>query len=130
MYEQITSNKRKSFALFAGFLLIYAVIAGVLYLNWGPVGSLVVGAIAVGMTFTALWGGDDMAVRVAGGRKVERKEDAPELWRMVENLAITGGRADATALHLARSIGQRVCGRTHAGAGHRLREPGPAGCAR
>lgn len=91
MYEQITSNKRKSLALFTGFLLIYAVIGAVLYLNWGPIGALAVGAIAVGMTLTALWGGDDMAVRVAGGRRVERKEQAPELWRMVENLSITAG---------------------------------------
>jgi heat shock protein HtpX len=32
-----------------------------------------------------------MAVLVAGGKKIEKKEDAPELWRMVENLAITAG---------------------------------------
>lgn len=91
MYEQITSNKRKSFALFGGFLLIYAAIAGALYLYAGTVGAAVMMGIAVVMTLVALFGGDDLAVRVAGGRRVERKEEAPELWRMVENLSITAG---------------------------------------
>ncbi|MEH3053220.1 MAG: M48 family metallopeptidase [Patulibacter minatonensis] len=91
MYEQITANKRKSFALFAGFLLLYGLIAYALYLYVGPIGGAITMGIAVVMSLTALFGGDDLAVRVAGGQRVERKEDAPELWRMVENLAITAG---------------------------------------
>lgn len=91
MYEQITSNKRKSLALFAGFLLIYAAIAGALYLYVGTVGAAVMMGVAVVMTLIALFGGDDLAVRVAGGQLVERKEEAPELWRIVENLSITAG---------------------------------------
>jgi len=35
--------------------------------------------------------GDDLVTAVAGARQVERKEQAPELWRMVENLSITAG---------------------------------------
>src|SRR5688572_28727706 len=35
--------------------------------------------------------GDDLITTVAGARRIERKEEAPELWRMVENLAITAG---------------------------------------
>ena len=35
--------------------------------------------------------GDDLVTAVSGARRVERKEDAPALWRMVENLAITAG---------------------------------------
>jgi heat shock protein HtpX len=91
VYEQIASNKRKSLALFGGFLLIYAAIAGALYLYAGTVGAVVMMGVAVVMTLIALFGGDDLAVRVAGGRQVERKEDAPELWRLVENLSITAG---------------------------------------
>lgn len=91
MYEQITSNKRKSIALFGGFLLIYAAMAGALYLYVGTVGAAVMLVIAFVMVLTALFGGDDLAVRVAGGRQIKRKEDAPELWRLVENLSITAG---------------------------------------
>jgi heat shock protein HtpX len=91
VYEQIASNKRKSLALFAGFLLIYAAIADALYLYVGTVGAAVMMGVAVVMTLIALFGGDDLAVRVAGGRLVERKEEAPELWRIVENLSITAG---------------------------------------
>ncbi|MFT4034142.1 MAG: M48 family metallopeptidase [Patulibacter sp.] len=91
MYEQIASNKRKSVALFAGFLLIYAALAGALYLYAGEGAAAAMMAVAVVMTLIALFGGDDLAVRVAGGRQIERKEQAPELWRVVENLAITAG---------------------------------------
>lgn len=91
MYDQITSNKRKSWLLMSGFLLVYSVIAYALYLWVGPIGTFIVAAIAIGMVLASLFGGDDLAVALAGGKKVEKKEEAPELWRMVENLSITAG---------------------------------------
>jgi heat shock protein HtpX len=91
MYQQITSNKRKSIALMAGFLLLYAVIASALYYAFGPLGVYIVAGVAVFMVMTSLFMGDDMAVMVGGGRQIKKKEEAPELWRMVENLAITAG---------------------------------------
>lgn len=91
MYEQITSNKRKSWLLMSGFLLVYAAIAYALYLWVGPIGTFIVAAIAIAMVLASLFGGDDLAVALAGGKKVEKKSEAPELWRMVENLSITAG---------------------------------------
>jgi heat shock protein HtpX len=91
MYKQISSNKRKSILLMGGFLLLYAVIAWTLSLYFGPTAVFIVGGVAIVMVVAALVGGDDMAVLVAGGRQVKRKEDAPELWRKVENLSITAG---------------------------------------
>lgn len=91
MYKQISANKRKSWALMSGFLLVYAAIAYALYLYVGPVGTIAVAAIAIVMVLASLFGGDDMAVLVAGGRKINSKSEAPELWRMVENLSITAG---------------------------------------
>lgn len=91
MYEQITSNKRKSWLLMCGFLVIYALIAYGLYLWVGPIGAIGVAGIAVMMVLFSLFGGDDMAVLAAGGKQVKKKEEAPELWRMVENLSITAG---------------------------------------
>ena len=43
------------------------------------------------MLLVNLYAGDDLIAAVAGARRVERKEEAPELWRMVENLSITAG---------------------------------------
>lgn len=91
MYEQIASNKRKSIALFGGFMLIYAALAFALYEYAGPGAGAAVAVIAFVMVGVALWGGDDLAVTVAGGKRVERKEEAPELWRLVENLSIVAG---------------------------------------
>lgn len=91
MYQQISANKRKSWALMSGFLLVYAAIAYALYLYVGPGGTIAVAAIAIVMVLASLFGGDDMAVMVAGGKQIKKKQEAPELWRMVENLSITSG---------------------------------------
>ncbi|MDO9353242.1 MAG: M48 family metallopeptidase [Solirubrobacteraceae bacterium] len=91
MYEQISSNKRKSVALFLGFLLLYGAVAAAVWWYAGDVPSIIVGVVAVVVIVVALVGGDDMAVRVAGARQIERKEEAPELWRLVENLSIVAG---------------------------------------
>jgi heat shock protein HtpX len=91
VYEQIASNKRKSMALFAGFFVIYALIGFALYEVSGPDGAVIVAVIAAVMVGVTLFGGDDLAVQVAGGREVTSKDQAPELWRLVENLAITAG---------------------------------------
>lgn len=91
MYQQITSNKRKSFALMFGFLVLYGIIAYVLSLWFGPIAVYIVAGVAIFMVLSSLFMGDDMAVRVAGGKQIKQKEEAPELWRMVENLSITAG---------------------------------------
>ena len=43
------------------------------------------------MLIINLYMADDLVMLVTGARRIERKEEAPELWRMVENLAITAG---------------------------------------
>lgn len=91
MYEQIASNKRKSWLLMGGFLVIYALIGFGLYLWVGPIGAIGVAGVAVMMVLFSIFGGDDMAVLAAGGKQVKEKSEAPELWRMVENLSITAG---------------------------------------
>ncbi|MBJ7353607.1 MAG: M48 family metallopeptidase [Thermoleophilaceae bacterium] len=91
MYKQIAVNKRKSWFLMSGFLLIYAVIAYAMYLWVGPVGAFGIAALAFVMVLISLFGGDDMAVLAAGGKQIKSKSEAPELWRMVENLSITAG---------------------------------------
>ena len=91
MYRQIASNKRKSIALLFGFLLLYAALGWLLSLWFGEAALFVALGVAVVMLVVNLFMGDDLVTTVAGARQVERKEQAPELWRMVENLSITAG---------------------------------------
>jgi heat shock protein HtpX len=91
LYKQIASNKRKSIALLFGFLLLYGVLGWLLSLWFGSAALFVAIGVAIVMLLVNLFAGDDLIATVAGARRVERKEEAPELWRMVENLAITAG---------------------------------------
>ena len=90
MYQQITANKRKSWLLMSGFLLIYAVIAYAMYLYVGPAGTIAVAAIAIVMVLASLFGGDDMAVMVAGGKQI-KKGDKLAMWYL-------SGNRDETAI--------------------------------
>ena len=91
MYKQITSNKRKSLALLFGFLLLYALLGWLLSLWFGSWVFGVVIVIAIVMIVVNLFLGDDLVLRVSGAHQIHRKEDAPALWRTIENLAITAG---------------------------------------
>jgi len=91
MYKQITSNKRKSLALLVGFLVLYGALGYVLSLWFGTAALVIAGVIAIVMLVINLYAADDIVMAVAGARQIERKEEAPELWRMVENLSITAG---------------------------------------
>jgi heat shock protein HtpX len=91
MYQQITSNKRKSLLLLFGFLVLYTAIGWLLSL-WFGYGALVIAlVIAVVMVIINLYMGDDLVMAVSGAHRVESKDEAPELWRKVENLTITAG---------------------------------------
>jgi heat shock protein HtpX len=91
MYQQISSNKRKSLLLLGGFILLYAGIGWLLSLWFGDAAFFIALGIAVMMVIVNLYMGDDLVLAVSGARKVESKDEAPELWRKVENLAITAG---------------------------------------
>jgi heat shock protein HtpX len=91
MYRQITSNKRKSVLLLIGFLLLYALLGWLFSLWLGEAVLFLALFVAVFMVIINLFMGDDLVALVSGARRIERKEQAPELWRRVENLAITAG---------------------------------------
>jgi heat shock protein HtpX len=91
LYKQIASNKRKSLALLVGFLVLYGALGWVLSLYFGTAALVIAAAIAIFMLVINLYMADDLVALVTGAQRIERKEEAPELWRMVENLAITAG---------------------------------------
>jgi heat shock protein HtpX len=91
VYQQISSNKRKSLLLMVGFIALYGGLGFLLSLWLGEAAFYFALGIALLMIFVNLYAGDDLVIAVSGARRVESKDEAPELWRKVENLAITAG---------------------------------------
>ena len=96
--DQIRRNRWKSWALFAGFFVVYAAIGAAVSFalaGWELQSNLVVfaifAAVAILVLGFTLFMGDDMAVAVAGGRRVTDRRQAPELWDAVETMSLAAG---------------------------------------
>jgi len=92
MYEQISSNKWKSFFLILFFLCLVFVLAWILGERTG-LGSqtlILAGIIAVAMTFGSYYSSDKIVLAISRAKPVEKK-DYPYLYNVVEGLAIAGG---------------------------------------
>ena len=92
MYNQITSNKRKTVIL---IILFLAVVLGLGYLydylyGYGSGGLVLAGVIALIMALTGYYSGDKLALAVSGAKPITKEQNA-YLWRMVENLCISQG---------------------------------------
>jgi heat shock protein HtpX len=91
LYSQRDKNIRKTWFLFIAFLVavigigwVFAQIYGNPSILWLAVGFSVL------MSFLSYWQSDKIVLALAGARPVT-KEENPELYRLVENLAITAG---------------------------------------
>lgn len=92
MYNQIDSNKRRTWALIIIFSAVVLALGWFLgyYFNYGY-GMLVLAAIvSLAMTLFSYYGGDKMALWSAQAQPVE-KSDNPYVYNLVENLCITAG---------------------------------------
>lgn len=91
MYSNIAANKRKTFYIFAFFILL---IAGLGYIVAMYVGhTIITPFVLIGALIYALityYAGANMALAVNGAQEIQKK-DNPRLYRIVENLAITNG---------------------------------------
>jgi heat shock protein HtpX len=91
MYTQIASNKRRSIVLLFGFILFVGgldyILAQVLHqpAAFVPILIVAIGYAAVSYFFSA-----KIALSMSGAKETQKK-DAPELYRLVENLSIAGG---------------------------------------
>ena len=91
IYTHKDSNIRKTFALFTGFLVFVIGIGWVFSQIYGNPGILFFAVIfSVVMSVTSYWFSDKIVLGMAHARPIEAK-DNPELYRIVENLAITAG---------------------------------------
>ncbi len=91
LYTQQSSNIRKTWFLMAVFLALIIAIgyAVAWYLNNPFIIYIAVG-FALFMNVISYWYSDKIVLRMTGARQIEKK-DHPELFNIVENLAITTG---------------------------------------
>lgn len=92
MFAEIRSNKRRSAALVAGFVMfVVAVGAAVGYLVGGGPVTLVVAVLIAGVVaFTSYWKSDSIALRVSRAKPADPVTYA-RLHNLVEGLCIAGG---------------------------------------
>jgi heat shock protein HtpX len=92
MYEQIASNKRKSFFLILFFLCLIFALAWFFgeLTDMGPYGLVLAGVIAIAMTFGSYYSSDKIVLAISRAKPVEKK-DYPYLYNVVEGLAIAAG---------------------------------------
>jgi len=92
MYSEIDSNKRKTIILIFLFTIIIVAIGwtfGQMY-DAPDVGIILAVLVAVIMNLVGYYKGDAVALASSGAKAIE-KSDSPELYNLVENLAITSG---------------------------------------
>jgi heat shock protein HtpX len=93
VYDQVTSNKRRSWLLVAAFVLFVALIATVFtYLigYGGPVGVVIALLIAGGLAFVGYWKSDSVALAVSRAKPASVEEYA-RYHNLVEGLCIASG---------------------------------------
>jgi heat shock protein HtpX len=91
MYEQISSNKRRTFFLLFSFIALLWGLAYLISQATGRPGLLfVIGAFSLLYSFFSYFAGAKIALAVNGAKEITKKDD-PRLWRTVENISITDG---------------------------------------
>jgi heat shock protein HtpX len=92
MYDQVTSNKRRSWLLVAGFVLFVALVAvAFAYLiGGGPIGFVVALVVAGGTSVVAYWKSDAVALRMSRAKPAP-VEDYARYHNIVEGLCIASG---------------------------------------
>ncbi len=93
MYSQITSNKIKSVFLIIFFVILTIILGSAVDLSLGGGGFIILLSLAYAIISALIgyYAGDKVALRSAGAKLVA-KDDAPELWRTIENLCIANGQ--------------------------------------
>ena len=91
MYAQIASNKRKSIFLVFGFILLVAVLGYVFSHAYGQP-SLFIPILIVAVVYAVItyFFSSKIALGMSGAHEVQKK-DHPDLFNVVENLAIAAG---------------------------------------
>ncbi len=91
MYNQISSNKHRTWFLMLFFLILLWALGYLIGRATGNPGLLFyIGLFSVGYSIISYFAGAKMALAINRAKQIEKKDD-PRLWRTVENLSITDG---------------------------------------
>lgn len=93
MFEQIAKNRRNTFILIgvlSALFVVVGVFVGQLFFENYLGGLLMAGAFAVFMALFSYYSGDSVILSVSGARQIQ-KQDHPQLFNVIEELAIAGG---------------------------------------
>jgi Zn-dependent protease with chaperone function len=92
MYRAVSANKRNTYIIMVGFVLLIAALAFVAQLMFGGSGFIFWGTLVGAIIYVVIqyYAAGRQALSMAGAREIQ-KRDNPRLYRIVENLAITTG---------------------------------------
>jgi heat shock protein HtpX len=92
LFEQITSNKRRSVALVFAFVIVVVAVAWAFntVIGYGPGGVVVALVVAGGGAALAYWKSDAVALAMSHARPADPEQYA-RLHNVVEGLCIAGG---------------------------------------
>ncbi len=91
LYTEKESNIRRTWALFIAFFAVIIGLGWFFTLAYGNDQILIFASIfSIVMALIGYWQSDSIALSLARAQQI-KKEDAPELWNLVENLCITAG---------------------------------------
>lgn len=91
LYTHAESNTRKTWLYLTLFLLLVIGLGWFVSIMLGsPVILVLVVVVSVGMSIGSYWYSDKIVLKLSKAKLIE-KRDNPELYRIVENLAITAG---------------------------------------
>lgn len=95
MWEAIERNSRQSRTLIVLMWLLLGALGGSIGATYGGVeggvfGLLLASAVWLLLWLVAIWQGESILLASAGAKKIE-KQDAPQLWNVVEEMTIAAG---------------------------------------
>lgn len=92
LYQQIDSNKRKTYMFMFLFVVFITLLTWVFSkaFGWGYEVVFIAGFFSIITSLFSYYGGYKVALSTAGAKEVSKTEN-PYLYRMVENLSITSG---------------------------------------
>lgn len=91
LYTHQAENLRRTWVLFGVFVLLISALGFGISVIWdNPIVFPIALGIALFSSLGSYWFSDRVVVALAGAKPLQKKDD-PELYRLVENLAIAGG---------------------------------------
>jgi heat shock protein HtpX len=92
LYTHASQNILKTYILMSIFLIVVIGVGWIFSQYYSSPAILWIAVLfSSSMAIISYWYSDKIVLRMAGAREIAKKEDYPELYRIVENLCITAG---------------------------------------